>query len=251
MLKKDILKVIICVITGFIGLAIGGIMYKFIEIPLLEGIITYIVPFLFVLLLTKKFRAQKYFNFTGNFSKLFSYGWYVILAGCIFGGLNFLSLQDKVSISADVFIGFVISCICTATFEELLCRGLIQGITCDIGKRYNHSTIRYIVYASMVFALMHFLNLIDKPYLIIGTITQVIYAFSLGMLFGVIYYKAKNLTISIVLHAIFNILGSYIVLFMEQENVPQTDIPLISVVIQLVVMLPCILIAYRIYKKET
>lgn len=251
MIKKDILKVIICVITGFIGLAIGGTMYKFIEIPLLEGIITYIVPLLFVLLLTKKFRAEKYFNFTGNFSKVFSYGWYVILAGCIFGGINFLSLQDNVSISSDALIGFIVSCMFTATFEELLCRGLIQGITCDIGKRYNHSIIKYIVYASMVFALMHFLNLIDKPYLIIGTITQVIYTFSLGMLLGVIYYKTKNITISIVLHAIFNILGSYIVLFVDNKTAPQTDIPFISVVIQLVVMLPCILIAYRIYKKET
>lgn len=250
MLKKYVSQILVSVITGFIALAIGGIMYKFIEIPLLEGIITYLVPLLLLLLLVNKFEAKKYFNFTGNFSKIFSYGWYVMLAGCIFGGLNFLSLEENVSVSPNVFIGFVITCIFTATFEELLCRGIIQGIMCDIGKLYNHSVIKSIIYASMVFAFMHFFNLIDKPYLIVGTITQVIYTFSLGLLLGVIYYKTKNITIPIILHAIFNILGSYIVLFTDNKDMPKTDVSLISVAIQLVVMLPAILVAFRIYKKE-
>ena len=86
-----------------------------------------------------------------------------MLAGCIFGGLNFLSLEENVSVSPNIFIGFVITCIFTAIFEELLCRGIIQGIMCDIGKLYNHSVIKSIIYASMVFACMHFFNLIDKP----------------------------------------------------------------------------------------
>lgn len=250
MLKKYVSQILVSVITGFIALAIGGIMYKFIEIPLLEGIITYLVPLLLLLLLVNKFDAKRYFNFTDNFSKIFSYGWYVMLAGCIFGGLNFLSLEENVSVSPNVFIGFVITCIFTAIFEELLCRGIIQGIMCDIGKLYNHSVIKSIIYSSMVFAFMHFFNLIDKPYLIIGTITQVIYTFSLGLLLGVIYYKTKNITIPIILHAIFNILGSYIVLFTDNKDMPKTDISFVSVAIQLVVMLPAILVAFRIYKKE-
>lgn len=163
MLKKYVSQILVSVITGFIALAIGGIMYKFIEIPLLEGIITYLVPLLLLLLLVNKFDAKRYFNFTDIFSKIFSYGWYVMLAGCIFGGLNFLSLEENVSVSPNIFIGFVITCIFTAIFEELLCRGIIQGIMCDIGKLYNHSVIKSIIYASMVFACMHFFNLIDKP----------------------------------------------------------------------------------------
>ena len=53
------------------------------------------------------------------------------------------------------------------------------------------------------------------------------------------------------LHYLFNILGNYSNLFGDGIPSPTVaeDINILSAAIQLVIMLPCIPIAYRIYKK--
>ena len=58
--------------------------------------------------------------------------------------------------------------------------------------------------SSFIFGLFHLTNLIDKPYLVIGTICQVLYATFGGVLFAVIYYRTQNILPGIILHASFN-----------------------------------------------
>lgn len=251
MIKKHLFKLISVMLISLFALRIFSTIYSKNQNPLLEGLICYLVPIIIIIAFIFAFKAKDYLKFSfNNINKVFVYGWYILLAGVIFFVINYLSLEQGVTTTSQKVIGFIITCLFTAVFEELLCRGFIQGTLKDIGNKCGWSDIKHIVLGSCVFALLHLLNLIQQPYLVLGTITQVFYTFSLGMILGVVYYKTKNLVIPIILHAVFNILGSYtdVYLTTAQANVVQADIPIISAVIQLVVMMPAIFVAYKMFK---
>lgn len=184
-----------------------------------------------------------------GFSLAFAKGWYILTAGLIFAVLNFLSIDFTHSPSFQKTAAFFIETIFVALFEEMLFRGIIQNyITEDYEKRQKNIW-GGLCLAAGIFASVHFLNLAGRPYFILGTFTQVVYTFCLGLLTGTVYWASKNLWTAVILHFTFNIMGGYIKLFYADIPVNKGDINLLSAAIQLAIMLPSIPIAYRIYKK--
>lgn len=186
-----------------------------------------------------------------GFSLAFAKGWYILTAGLIFAVLNFLSIDFTHSPSFQKTAAFFIETIFVALFEEMLFRGIIQNyITEDYEKRQKNIW-GGLCLAAGIFASVHFLNLAGRPYFILGTFTQVMYTFCLGLLIGTVYWTSKNIRVCFLLHYLFNILGNYSSLFADGTPSPTVaeDINILSAAIQLVIMLPSIPIAYRIYKK--
>ncbi|OUO81073.1 hypothetical protein B5F53_00390 [Blautia sp. An249] len=134
-------------------------------------------------------------------------------------------------------------------FEEVIFRGLFQNMMCHLLKKKNR--IYPVAASSLVFALLHLLNLTENPQFLLGTLTQVGYTFCLGMLLGTAYLISDSLWAVILLHGGFNFLGQFVSVFQTGGQQPvQGDIPLSAMVIQIAVMLPCIWIALKIRKRN-
>lgn len=84
----------------------------------------------------------------------------------------------------------IIAVILAPIFEELLFRKTVIDRTVKYGEGIS------IVFSGLLFGLFH------------GNFSQFAYAMFLGMFFGFIYIKTKNIVNSIILHALTNFMGS-------------------------------------------
>lgn len=182
-------------------------------------------------------------------------GWYLIIAGVILGVLNLLSIEGTYIPSKQEVIIFFTEIVFVVLFEETLFRGIIQNYIIEDFERKVVSPWRALCIASAIFGAVHILNLLGRPYFVLGTVTQVIYTFCVGIIIGTVYWSSKNIWICFLLHYIFNALGGYSDLFVEKTteavtaSSTGTDIGFLSAAIQLIIMLPCIPIAWLIYKQ--
>lgn len=213
----------------------------------------YFIPLAVVLAIGLISGRIKTISFTGNFLNGLIYSSYGILAGGIslVISLIFQPLENY-SPSVGNLACFFATCILTGVFEEIMCRGLIQGSLTEAFENQGRSPIGAILLSSMIFALAHFANLLDAPQLLLATITQVIYTFALGMLLGLAYYKSKSLNAVITVHALFNFLGGFTRIFSEplaSSQLEKQDISPLSAAIQLAIIFPGILITSKIYKR--
>lgn len=102
-------------------------------------------------------------------------------------------------------IVFIINCMFTAIFEELLFRGVIFNIFMEKAKT-NKDIIKAILFSSIIFGLAHLFNLI--PGADIGAVLlQVCYTTLIGALCSFILFKTHNIVFSIILHSVYNICG--------------------------------------------
>lgn len=216
--------------------------------PYYQSIIYIIVILLAILVIRIVGKPKDLTMRSKNMSMVFTKGWYIFIASIIFAILNFMSVDFSNTISTLQVIFFFINIMLGVIFEELVFRGIIQNMIVQKYEVCKKSIWKGIVTSSLIFALMHLLNLIGQPYFILGTVTQVIYTFCLGIILGVVYYFSKNIWTVIFLHFIFNIFGSYSSLF--NTDVSNSDIPLIGAIIQIVIMLPCLYIGFITYRKN-
>ncbi|MBI9000929.1 CPBP family intramembrane metalloprotease [Corynebacterium sp. CCM 9185] len=179
-------------------------------------------------------------------------GSYLLIAGVIISSVFFLSPPPGgfTSPSAGSVLFFVVGALLTGLWEELLCRGLIQNILVEAFGTDRRRTWWSIAAASAVFAVMHFIRLTTDPQLALTVTTQVLYAFAIGLLLGVIYHFTRDLVTVILLHALFNMLGGIGDLFVPPPSGSATDMPLIGAVILLAVLMPAIWVARHMYVRE-
>lgn len=89
--------------------------------------------------------------------------------------------------------------------EELYLRGLLQNIIEKwFGERKN-ATLYAILIASVLFGLGHIFGALEQP--IVTILAKTVWATALGVYFGAIYVKTKNLWVPIILHLIVNLCG--------------------------------------------
>ena len=80
------------------------------------------------------------------------------------------------------------------------------------------------------------MNLLDKPWLVVATWTQVGYVFIVGFMFAAIYIRTKNLWTVIFFHALFDITGCLDNLYIREIN--EKISPDISVMEGIMTLLP-------------
>lgn len=175
-----------------------------------KGALVYVLPIVVVVFAMAKIRKGRApdFSVDGIFT-LTRFAWYPIFAAMSLAALTLVSLSPAEIGKPDgnlvfwyIFVTFL-----GALYEELLCRHFIQGSFKDafLGKI---KPIWIIVLASLVFSLSHLLNLVERPWYVVGVTTQVIYTFALGMALGILYYRTNRLGSVIFVHFLFNLLGS-------------------------------------------
>lgn len=212
--------------------------------------IVYMISIVFVFLTVKQVGKPRALGYQlSNMKMIFSHGWYILIVSVALGVLNFFSISFNHSPSVSQIVLFILETALGVVFEELLFRGVIQNKLIEYYEFRGKSVWGALVISSLIFGLTHILNLIGQPYFVIGTLTQVIYTFSLGILIGCVYWRSGNIWIAFLLHFIFNILGSYGVLFADQIG-SHGDISLKDAGIQILFMFPCVVLAYIICKKD-
>ncbi len=87
--------------------------------------------------------------------------------------------------------------------EELYLRGLLQNI---IGKWFGerkNATLYAVLIASLLFGLGHIFGALGQP--IVTIIAKAVWATALGIYWGAVYVKTRNLWVSVILHFIINL----------------------------------------------
>jgi membrane protease YdiL (CAAX protease family) len=142
-----------------------------------------------------------------------------------------------------------------AFFEEILFRGiLINTILYRFGKR-KKGIYYAIIISSVLFGLSHLSNLINRPSILIGTISQVVYAAATGLLYSIVYIKYRNIWSVIIIHALFNLLSLFPFIFVRMNYwliMPYLSNlhsrPLIAL-IDSILAIPCLIYALYLFKK--
>ena len=112
-----------------------------------------------------------------------------ILSGAFFSGLGLIN----------VFIGAILVGVC----EEFLCRGWLLN---EFLERYGDTKkgVWYsIIISGVIFGLIHLGNFFNGQDLV-STVTQILSASATGIVFGLIYYKTKNIWSVILLHGLWD-----------------------------------------------
>lgn len=93
-----------------------------------------------------------------------------------------------------------VTVICAPIMEELMFRKML------IDRTYKYGEGMSIVFSGLVFGLFH------------GNLNQFVYAFFLGVFFGFIYVKTKNIIYPIILHMLTNFLGAFAGSFVIEKS---------------------------------
>ncbi len=132
-----------------------------------------------------------------------------------FGGLALLdilgvapesALEETAAIDPTfLLIIAALSVVLVAPAEEYLFRGVIQGRL-----RESLGPVPAILGASLLFGAMHFMNYIGSPVEILGGVLLIT---SVGAVFGALYELTDNLTVPILVHAVYNVILSLLSYF--------------------------------------
>ena len=118
------------------------------------------------------------------------------LVGALFGGFNDV-IADLVS-DVNPLATLLCAVIIAPVAEELFFRKAL------IDRLSLYHPMDAILLSGLLFGLMH------------GNLTQFLYAFPLGVLLGIIYWRTKNIRYTILLHVAVNTLGGLLPVLLEQ-----------------------------------
>lgn len=167
------------------------------------------------------------------------YGLFYIIFPIILILLNLESLGRGIPV-----INLLIGCFFIGVTEEFLCRGWLLN---EFLERFgdNKKGVWYsIIVSGIIFGLMHFANVLNGQDLF-ATIEQVLGAISTGIVFGLIYYKTKNIWSVIILHALWDFsifLGNISIVTSTTETFNHLSIIclFIALIVELVNIIPYI-----------
>lgn len=109
----------------------------------------------------------------------------------------------------------VIEQLLVGVFEEFLFRGLILNVLLEKMGSHWKGKILSIVISSVLFGLIHLLNLFENPNMINATIAQIFYATFIGVFLGALYVRVGNLWVVVIYHAIVDLAGELPVIFYD------------------------------------
>ncbi|MDO5747686.1 MAG: type II CAAX endopeptidase family protein [Actinomycetaceae bacterium] len=178
----------------------------------------------------------------------FMMGWPMLVISILLLTLSVMLSGDiKLSLpSVTTLVLYILFCLGTGIFEELWCRAGVQNL-CSMAL----SPVKAVLVASVFFGLIHLVNLIDSPHMVIGTITQILYAFGIGVYLGYLYMKTGNIYAAGIWHAIFDFFGLAMIVLAPpaDPSLPAQDLPLFVAVLQLIIISPLLVIGLRGLKK--
>jgi membrane protease YdiL (CAAX protease family) len=100
-------------------------------------------------------------------------------------------------------------------FEEILCRGILLNTMIYKFSKKKKGVYYAIIISSVLYGLAHLINLINRPYILNGIISQVVYTTIVGMVYSSVYIKYKNIWSIIIIHTLFNLISIFPFIFLR------------------------------------
>lgn len=159
-----------------------------------EAVLAFMVLIVMLLFKNSYVFTQKRESFkTGLF-----YGLFYLIGSVVFCLINIEGFKSGLAL-----VNLVLGCLLVGICEEFLCRGWLLN---EFLERYGDTKkgIWYsIIISGVIFGLMHVGNIFGGQSVPI-TVIQMISAAGTGILFGLIYYKTKNIWSVIFLHGLWD-----------------------------------------------
>ena len=134
--------------------------------------------------------------------------WPIIIMA-VLNGFSLLDGTMKIDFSwPTVDLLFLLAPITTGFVEELVCRGFILTIMLDKYGTTKKGVYKAVLLSSVLFGLLHFMNLLTGRGTFVQVGSQVLYAIFLGVFFSAIFIRCKSLWPAIIAHAVFDFMGS-------------------------------------------
>ena len=160
-----------------------------------------------------------------KFSKGLFYGLYYLIGATVFTLLYGVLLGGFKSGLA--VLNLAVGCFLIGITEEFLCRGWLLNEFLEKFGDTKKGVWYSIIVSGTIFGLLHLGNIYSSGQDIPATIVQVMSAASTGIVFGIIYYKTKNIWSVIALHGIWDfslLLSEVRPVFFNTEYVPKFSI---------------------------
>lgn len=213
--RMSVAAVILTVIMTFMEMsALPAALFLHIEFKDINPIyftlmLNFLLAFVICWLCKKLFIQEWHFGLqiAGVLNGLFKYGipaviatFLVVISFCI--GLSPFDNQPTVW---RVIVEGIVYYIGVGIMEELYLRGLLQNIIEKWFGERKGASLYAIFIASVLFGLGHIFGALGQP--IVTIVCKTIWAASLGIYFGAVYVKTRNLWVPIILHFIINLCG--------------------------------------------
>ena len=150
-------------------------------------------------------------------------------------------------------ITFIISMLLIGLLEELLCRGVILNMMLEKWGNTKKGMLKSAILSSIIFGLAHLVTLFIYPHLLVGTLSQVLYASFVGFYFACIYIRCKNLYSLVITHAFFDscsLLINILYLPAMLEGINPVDVSLIDGFSTIILWIPFVLFGLLLIRKR-
>lgn len=117
--------------------------------------------------------------------------------------VNLPSIFDP-ALNASNLITLVLFCISIGLYEEFLCRGWLLNEFLEKYGSTRKQVITSIIISAIIFGVMHISNIWVGGQTVVETIMQIIQATAVGVLFGAVYYRSKNIWAVVFLHGFYD-----------------------------------------------
>lgn len=187
------------------------------EVRLVAGIIVRLVMFIGLIYLIKRLELTAFLGLKSGF-KIRQVQTIVIplvfVAMTIFGdlslyknaGFNLLSL-------------FLISNLLVALVEELTFRAIVLPLIIKIRSNKKRLLLVSVVMSSLIFGVLHYLNLFREPDNFSGITSQVIFASSIGVYLGALLLRTRHIVFPVIIHFLVNVAFGKSALMPENNDV--------------------------------
>lgn len=99
---------------------------------------------------------------------------------------------------------FFLSVMCVGLVEEFVFRGLVLPLLIKSFQTHKNALYLSVLSSSLLFGVVHFLNLFQQPDNVLGITSQVFFAVSIGVFFGGLMLRTQNILVPAILHGLVN-----------------------------------------------
>lgn len=198
---------------------------------------------LFVLLAAKVFKIKINLGGKNVVKGIFWYGLVLCIAVVVNFVTSYIAPEKSIPAALPLVLLTLVAYMLVGVQEEVSFRGILFGVCREYFGESKKGIYLSVLISALTFGCMHLSNLLVYPSLVVATITQVIYAAEVGIIFAVTYYRSGNLLPCIILHGLIDFAASFWLCFADNVNDAlnvqnTTDIDIASALGSIAICLP-------------
>ncbi len=224
--NKSRIRVIVIVSLGFtlllaLALPVRSILEQYIieekKVRLVAGIIMRLAMFITLVYLIKRLKLTAFLGLKTRFSlDQFSV---IIIPVVIIGMSIFGDLTLYRNAGLSLLSLFLLSNLLVALVEEFAFRAIVLPLILKIRSDRKRLLLVSVVMSSLIFGVLHYMNLFREPGNFSGITSQVIFATSIGVYLGALFLRTRHIIFPVMIHFLVNVAFGKAVLKPENNDV--------------------------------